>query len=104
MRRVRIIVHAQIRSIIRVLRSLGPRSEGETAYSPTLVIKGATLKSKRRLASSDPHIDCAVLRRLESSVPIGRATSDSKTQSAPKIRDGSVTTENLIMGSCGNCL
>ena len=44
--RVRIIVHAQIRSITRVLRSLGPRSEGETAYSPSLVIKGATRKSK----------------------------------------------------------
>src|SRR5271168_735755 len=47
MRRVRITVHAQIRSIIRVLRSLGPRSEGETAYSPFLVIKAATRKSKR---------------------------------------------------------
>jgi hypothetical protein len=32
--RVRTIVHAQIRSISRELRSLGPRSQGETAYSP----------------------------------------------------------------------
>ena len=44
--KVPIVVHAQILSITRVLRSLGPRSEGETAYSPAFPISGVTPESK----------------------------------------------------------
>jgi hypothetical protein len=43
---VRTTDHAQIRSIFRVLRSLGPRSQGETAYSPNLLISGTTPEGK----------------------------------------------------------
>jgi hypothetical protein len=46
--RVSTVVHAQIRSISRVLRSLGPRSQGETAYSPALLISGIGAPSRGR--------------------------------------------------------
>jgi len=55
--RVPAVVHAQIRSMIRVLRSLGPRSEGETAYSPAFLISGVAPESKPagRMVRSDIH-------------------------------------------------
>jgi hypothetical protein len=71
--RVCTVVHAQIRSIYRVLRSLGPGSQGETAYSPFLLISGITSKGK----SLRVQTRFTPVSRRRGAYPIARQMSES---------------------------